>query len=94
MALVISAIGNCRLHARSRCPGRSCFGLICAVTCDLGLVHVQALHRLAGNLSDEVEALIEVQPRQPGEFDLNDEDDEGLGWSTLSEASDPAAHVL
>ncbi len=22
--------------------------------------------------------------------DLNDEDDEGLGWSTLSEASDPA----
>ena len=24
------------------------------------------------------------------EADLNDEDDEGLGWSTLSEASDPA----
>ncbi len=25
--------------------------------------------------------------------DLNDENDEGLGWSTLSGASDPAASV-
>jgi len=25
--------------------------------------------------------------------DLNDEDDEGLGWSTLSDARDPAASV-
>ena len=25
--------------------------------------------------------------------DLNDEDDEGLGWSTLSDASAPAASV-
>jgi len=44
------------------------FGLICAVTRGLGLVHVQALHGLAGDLSDEVEVLIEVQHRQPGEF--------------------------
>jgi len=35
-----------------------------------------------------------MEPRMDLAADLNDEDDEGLGWSTLSEASDPAAHVL
>ena len=36
----------------------SCPGLVCVVTHDGGLVHVQALHGLAGDLSDEVEVLI------------------------------------
>ena len=26
--------------------------------------------------------------------DLNDQDDEGLGWSTMAEASEPAESVL
>ena len=30
-----------------------------------------------------------MEPRIDLAADLNDEDDEGLGWSTLSEASDP-----
>ena len=35
-----------------------------------------------------------MEPRIDLAADLNAEDDEGLGWSTLSEASDPAAQVL
>ena len=31
-----------------------------------------------------------MEPRIDLAADLNDEDDEGLGWSTLSDASDPA----
>ena len=31
-----------------------------------------------------------MEPRIDLAADLNDEDDEGLGWSTLSEACDPA----
>jgi hypothetical protein len=30
-----------------------------------------------------------MEPRIDLAADLNDEDDEGLGWSTLSEARDP-----
>jgi hypothetical protein len=30
-----------------------------------------------------------MEPRIDLAADLNDEDDEGLGWSTLSEAHDP-----
>ena len=52
-------------------------GLACIVTRDRGLVHVQALHGLAGDLSYEVEVLIEVQHRQPGEFSGRSDDQIG-----------------
>jgi len=49
-------------------------GLVCTVIRDSGLVHVQAFHGLAGDLSDEVEVLIEVQHGQAGEFGSRGDD--------------------
>jgi hypothetical protein len=52
----------------------SWFGLIWIVTQVRRLMHVQAFHGLTGDLGDEVEVLIEVQHRQPGEFSDRSDD--------------------
>jgi hypothetical protein len=46
-------------------------------------VHVQAFQGLAGDLGDEVEVLVEVQHRQPGEFSGRRDDQIGYGRSTM-----------
>jgi hypothetical protein len=61
----------------------SCPGLVCVVTHDGGLAHVQALHGLAGDLSDEVEVLINVQNRQPSEFSSRSDDQTGCRRSAM-----------
>jgi hypothetical protein len=65
----------------------SSLGLACIVTDDGGLAHGQALHGLAGDLSDEVEVLIEVHYRQPGEFSRRGDDQTGYRGSTMLAAA-------
>jgi hypothetical protein len=53
---------------------KSCLGLARVVVHDGGRGYVQAFHWLTGDLGDEVEVLIKVQHRQPGEFSSRSDD--------------------